>query len=95
MSVVGPKCHLVRCKDMSGVEVKADSKANAELVEVDPFRKWSMRRNGRRSIRVTLLEDLVIGREQAGRDGEHRVCSSSDMLDELPWSILLLVDPPL
>ena len=44
----------------------------------DPFRKWSV---------------LVIGREQAGRVGEHRVCSSSDMLDELPWSILLLVDP--
>jgi hypothetical protein len=28
---VGPKCHLMRCKDMSGVEVKADSKANAEF----------------------------------------------------------------
>ena len=32
--------------------------------------------------------DLVIGGEQAGRDGEDRVCSSSDMLDELPWSNL-------
>src|SRR5580658_6730984 len=37
---------------------------------------------------VTLLHDLVIGREQAGRDGEHRVCSSSEMFDELPWSYL-------
>ena len=27
----GPKRHLVRCKDMSEVEVKADSKANAEF----------------------------------------------------------------
>jgi hypothetical protein len=31
MSPSGPKRHLVRCKDMSGVEVKADSKANAEF----------------------------------------------------------------
>jgi hypothetical protein len=31
MSLNGPKRHLVRCKDMSGVEVKADSKANAEF----------------------------------------------------------------
>jgi len=27
---------LVRCKDMSEVEVKADSKANAEPVEIGP-----------------------------------------------------------
>jgi hypothetical protein len=27
----GPKRHLVRCNDMSEVEVKADSKANAEF----------------------------------------------------------------
>ena len=76
MSVVGPKCHL-------GPELrsKPTRKLTLNLVEVDPFRKWSVRRNGRRSIRVTLLEDLVIGREQAGRDGEHRVCSSSDMFD--------------
>jgi len=30
-STHGPKRHLVRCKDMPGVEVKADSKANAEF----------------------------------------------------------------
>ena len=30
-SLHGPKRHLVRCKDMSEVEVKADSKANAEF----------------------------------------------------------------
>ena len=30
-SVCGPKRHLVRCKDMSEVEVKADSKAKAEF----------------------------------------------------------------
>ena len=30
-SAHGPKRHLVRCKDMSEVEVKADSKANAEF----------------------------------------------------------------
>jgi len=29
--LLGPKRHLVRCKDMSEVEVKADSKANAEF----------------------------------------------------------------
>ena len=27
MSPSGPKRHLVRCKDMSGVEVKADSES--------------------------------------------------------------------
>jgi len=31
MSAVGPLRHLVRCKDVSEVEVKADSKANAEF----------------------------------------------------------------
>jgi hypothetical protein len=30
-SVAGPKRHLVRCKDMSEVEVKAASKENAEF----------------------------------------------------------------
>ena len=31
MSPIGPKRHLARCKNMSEVEVKADSKANAEF----------------------------------------------------------------
>ena len=31
MSRVGPKRQLVRCKDMSEVEFKADSKVNAEF----------------------------------------------------------------
>jgi hypothetical protein len=31
MSQFGPERHLVRCKDMSEVEVKAESKANAEF----------------------------------------------------------------
>jgi hypothetical protein len=36
MSVPGPKRHLVQCKDMSEVEVKADSKANAESMTASP-----------------------------------------------------------
>ena len=31
MTAPGPKCHLVRCKDMPEVDVKADSKANAKF----------------------------------------------------------------
>ena len=36
MCLARPEGHLVRCKDMSEVEVKADSKANAEFAEIDP-----------------------------------------------------------
>ena len=33
---IGPKGHLVQCKDMSEVEVKANSKANAESMTARP-----------------------------------------------------------
>ena len=36
MSLTGPKRHLVQCKDMSEVEVKANSKANAKSMTARP-----------------------------------------------------------
>ena len=50
MSPIGPKRHLVRCKNMSGVEVKADSKGNAEF-----SRDWT---RNRRSCQVSTDETV-------------------------------------
>ena len=36
MTAFGPKRHLVQCKDMSKVEVKANSKANAKSMTARP-----------------------------------------------------------
>ena len=49
-SPIGPKRHLVRCKNMSGVEVKADSKGNAEF-----SRDWT---RNRRSCQVSTDETV-------------------------------------
>jgi hypothetical protein len=43
--------------------------------------KTSLRNARRERFDFLGYSDLVIGSEQAGRDSEDRVCSSSDMLD--------------